>query len=101
VFLYDNEPDDASDGLFRIIKNMKIGYADATTGKVIIVPQFECAFPFENGRAKVSYNCTSKSYREHYAWISDNWFYIDKKGKKINRQNSKEYNLISKLLVTT
>ena len=38
VFPFDNGPDYASDGLFRILKNNKIGYADELTGKVIINP---------------------------------------------------------------
>jgi hypothetical protein len=72
-----------ADGLFRIIINNKIGYADSGTGKIVIKPQFACAWPFENGRAKVSANCKTQSYGEHSTWFSDKWFYIDKKGRKV------------------
>ena len=88
VFPFDNGPDDTSDGLFRILNDNKIGYADAITGKVIIQPQFDCAFPFENGLAKVSIHCSIQPEDEHKAWISDSWFYIDKTGKKVNRDGS-------------
>lgn len=90
VFPFDNGPDYAADGLFRIVTNNKIGYADEATGKVIIKPQFDCAFPFENGVAKVGLNCTTHSDGEHSYWTSNNWFYINKKGKKTNLPSSKE-----------
>lgn len=82
VFMFDNGPDEPSDGLFRIIAKHKIGYADATTGKVVITPQFECAKPFENGLAEVSYDCKLHPDGEHSSWQSSSWFYIDKTGKR-------------------
>ena len=83
VFNYDNGPDYTSDGLFRITENKKMGYADAATGKIVIEPQFDCAWPFKNGVAKVSNECTVQSDGEHSGWISDRWYYIDKTGKKV------------------
>jgi hypothetical protein len=83
VFKYDNGPDYFSEGLFRIVKNGKIGYADRD-GNIIIEPQFVCAFPFNSGRAKVSTDCNIEKNGEHLIWQSENWFYIDKTGKKIN-----------------
>ncbi len=83
VFKYDNGPDYISEGLFRIIKNKKIGYAD-TTGKIVIKPQYDCAYPFRKGQAKVSNDCVTLTKEEHHLWRSSNWFYIDKKGKKIS-----------------
>ena len=85
VFAFDNGPDYPSDGLFRMIENSKIGYADASTGKVLINPQFDCAFPFEEGEAKVSTHCKIQSNGEHSIWLSDNWYYIDKTGKRIKK----------------
>jgi hypothetical protein len=90
VFPFDNGPDYPSGGLFRIMQNDKIGYADETTGKIIIKPQFDCAFPFENGVAQVSFNCVTHSEGEHRIWTSDRWFYINKKGKKINQQSTQK-----------
>ncbi|MCC5944273.1 MAG: WG repeat-containing protein [Bernardetiaceae bacterium] len=83
VYPYDNGPDYPQEGLFRIRKNNQIGYADINTGKIIIEPQYDCAYPFENGKAKVSTDCQSKSVGEYTEWISKNWFFIDTKGKKI------------------
>ncbi len=80
VFWYDNGPDYYSDGLFRIIKNGKIGYADET-GTVIIEPQFECAEPFEAGKAKVAKKCTLVADGEYKRAESSEWFYINKAGK--------------------
>ncbi|CAN5248148.1 hypothetical protein BH09BAC2_BH09BAC2_23050 [soil metagenome] len=82
VFPYDNGPDYTSGGLFRIVANKKIGYASAATGKVVIKPQFTCAWPFKNGVAKVSIECTKQSQGEHTGWLSNSWYYIDKTGKK-------------------
>ena len=58
------------------------------TGKVVIKPQFDCAFPFENGIAQVGLNCTTYADdTEHHTWTSDNWFYIDKKGRKVDKKS--------------
>ena len=79
ILWFDNGPDYISDGLFRIIKDNKIGYADQN-GKIIIEPKFDCAFPFENGIAKVSYKCSTEKDGEHSTWKSNDWFYVNKKG---------------------
>ncbi|RXQ88493.1 WG repeat-containing protein [Ancylomarina salipaludis] len=83
IFWFDNGPDPISEGLFRIKKNGKIGYANKY-GEIIIVPQFDCAFPFKNGKAKVSNDCRIIPEDEHKRWESENWFYIDQTGKKMN-----------------
>jgi WG containing repeat len=80
VFVYDNGPDYPSEGLIRVVKNGKIGYADAKTYAIVISPQFDCAYPFENGKAKVSTNCKTVADGEHRIWTSDEWQYVDKKG---------------------
>jgi predicted alpha/beta superfamily hydrolase len=82
VFTYDNGPDYASEGLIRIVKNGKIGYADATTYLLVIAPQFDCAFPFENGKAKVSNQCKTTKEGEYSLWTSDAWQYINKDGSR-------------------
>lgn len=83
VFLYDNGPDYESEGLIRVVKNGKIGYADAKTYAIVIEPQFDCAFPFENGKAKVSNQCQTVKDGEHSVWESNDWRYVDKKGSFI------------------
>lgn len=84
VFRYDNGPDYVKSGLFRIIKNGKIGYANPK-GKIIIEPNFDCAYPFYGDFAKVSNNCETVDMGEHSMWKSDNWYHINKKGKQIKR----------------
>lgn len=54
VFNYDNGPDYPSEGLFRIMKDGKIGYADEKTGQIVIEPKYIIALPFENEFARVS-----------------------------------------------
>ena len=83
VFPFDNGPDESSEGLFRILANKKIGFADSLTGKVVIKPQFDCAWPFKNGIAEVSTDCSTQQEGEHSIWKSDRWFYIDKTGKRV------------------
>lgn len=85
IFLYDSGPDYPSDGLFRILVDNKIGYADSATGLIVIKPQFDCAWPFENGEAKVSNDCKTQADEEHFIWLSDKWYYIDKFGHKVDK----------------
>jgi hypothetical protein len=81
IFPYDNGPDYPSEGLFRIVQDGKIGYADADTYAIVIAPQFDCAFPFENGKAKVSNRCQTTSDGEYSVWTSEEWRYVDKQGR--------------------
>ena len=82
VFFYDNGPDYLAEGLFRIIIDNKIGYANAD-GEIIISPRFGCAFPFEDGKAKVSDDCSAVKEGEYTRWVSENWYWIDKNGDKL------------------
>lgn len=82
IYPFDNGPDYLEDGLFRILKDGLIGYADAA-GTIVIEPQFSCAMPFENGRAQVSKNCSTSVEFEMTKMESDDWYYIDKKGQRI------------------
>lgn len=83
IHWFDNGQDLMSDNTFRIIRNGKIGYADKS-GKIIIKPQYACAYPFENGSAKVTYDCnTFPQDPTPKAPESDTWFYINKKGEKL------------------
>jgi hypothetical protein len=79
---YDNGPDYLSEGLFRIIKDGKTGYANEK-GEIIIEPLYECTNPFENGKARVSLKCELKPDGDYTQMISDGWFFINKMGEKI------------------
>jgi hypothetical protein len=80
IFTIDNGPDYTSEGIYRIVKNGKIGYIDSISCKVLIEPKFDCAYPFKDGKAKVSVNCRKVYEGEHYTWESNGWYFIDKKG---------------------
>ncbi len=81
VFWFDNGPDPVAEGLFRIVREGKIGYANKQ-GEVVIAPQYACAFPFQDGKAKVAYQCETISEGEHFRWESQAWIQIDKQGTK-------------------
>jgi hypothetical protein len=83
VFSFDNGPDYIVEGLFRVIRNGKIGYANKH-GEVVIPCQFDCAYYFENGKAKVSNNCKTIKEGDFHRWLSDDWYYIDKQGNRID-----------------
>ena len=82
VFAYDNGPDYVEEGLFRVIREGEIGYANPL-GEVVIPCQFECAYPFEGGRAKVAEVCSTVQEGEHSRWESEAWYYIDQTGKRL------------------
>lgn len=80
VFPYDNGPDYAQEGVFRITdEEGRIGFAD-TLGTVLIRPQYKFATPFRNGKAKATFSGSWKQEGEHRYWDSSEWFYIDKAG---------------------
>ncbi len=83
VYWSDMGPDRLSDGLFRIIVNNKIGFANAE-GKVIIKPQFACANQFNDGKAQVTYDCELMSSGEHTSMKSSTWFTINTYGERIS-----------------
>lgn len=82
VFVFDNGPDPASEGAFRILIGDKFGFADEKTGQVLITPQYDAAYPFKNGLAKVGMNCKTEYDGEHIRWMGGEWMYIDKTGKE-------------------
>lgn len=89
VFEYDNGPDYVQEGLFRIMDEKGlIGFAD-TSGNVIIKPQFKFAFPFKDGKARVTLKGerkeVSESNGEKFYWESDEWFYINQKSIRLTK----------------
>ena len=87
MFQCDNGSDYVSEGMYRIVDQRgRIGYADES-GKTVIKPRFAFGLPFKNGKAKVTEKGTMKevpgSGGEYHYWNSDEWYYINKKGKRI------------------
>lgn len=80
VYLFDNGPDYLSDGLFRVKRNGKVGYANSL-GELVIACKYECASPFEDGKAKVALDCQTKQGEDEHTYeTSKQWLVIDKKG---------------------
>jgi len=84
VYPFDNGPDYPSEGLFRIIKGDKIGFANIK-GEVVIPPRFNAVLPFHNGRAAFCDGCRKIQHGEHQAWEDGQWGFIDRKGNEVIR----------------
>ena len=83
IVMFDNGPEPFNEGLTRVLRNGKMGYANKY-GQVVIPCEYEFAKWFENGKAEVTYNV--KAYYDlddHKRVESDEWFEIDKEGNKI------------------
>jgi hypothetical protein len=85
IYTFDNGPDYVSEGLFRVKRNGKIGFANEN-GEVVIPCVYECAFPFKDGLAKVGLTCTYQDHNgkgcNHEQPTSSDWFYINRTGAK-------------------
>lgn len=76
-------PDDVSNGLFRIIQNNKIGFANMD-GQIVIKPQFQFIYSFnENGFAIFCEQGIWSTLEVGIKVIKGKWGAIDKKGKII------------------
>ena len=83
LVIFDNGPDYFNEGLTRILRNGKMGYANKY-GQVVIPCEYDFAKCFEDGKAEVTYNVREYiDIEEHRRVESNEWFYIDKKGNKI------------------
>lgn len=85
-YQYDNGDDYYVEGLRRVVDTRgNIGYEDEA-GILVISPRYKCAFPFMEGKAKVADICETRevpgSRGEHHEWVSDNWYFIDRNGRK-------------------
>ncbi|MBD9179724.1 MAG: WG repeat-containing protein [Odoribacter splanchnicus] len=84
VFISDNGPDPIKENTFRIVDHDKIGFADIN-GNVIISPQFDAAWSFQEGFAGVSIGGTKKGTGEFQTYTGK-WKFIDKTGRPINNE---------------
>lgn len=90
-YQYDNGDDYVSDGRYRIVDSEgKIGYV-TQNNVVIIPPRFAFGFPFKDGRAKVTDSGHLEEVKgsdgEYHYWVSDNWYWIDKMGNRLEIDN--------------
>ena len=84
IVSFDNGPDYFYEGLVRAKRNGKMGFADKY-GQIAIPCEYDFAWWFVDGKAKVTFDAREirDKYDEHTTIESDEWFYIDKNGKKI------------------
>lgn len=83
MIMFDNGPESFHDGLLRVLRNGKMGYANRF-GQIVIPCIYDYAGWFENGQAKVTFK--AKKYldiEEHEQVESNEWFNIDRKGNRI------------------
>jgi hypothetical protein len=82
LFIFDNGPDYFVEGLTRVKRNGKMGFANQY-GQVVIPCQYDFAKPFENGRAEVTFEAETVPDGEYTRVESEEWFFIDKMGKRL------------------
>lgn len=83
IVMVDNGPKPFNEGLTRVLRNGKMGYANKY-GQIVIPCEYDFAKWFENGKTEVTYD--AKEYLDldkHRKVESDEWFIIDKKGRKL------------------
>jgi WG containing repeat len=87
VPVMDNGADRFHDGLVRIVRSGKYGFANRR-GKVVVAPIYDGAMNFENGRAAVCKGCESKCVDfscEYHSLTGGEWFQIDAEGTVLTR----------------
>ena len=83
LVMFDNGPEPFNEGLTRVLRDGKMGYANKF-GQVIIPCIYDYAKWFDKGVAEVTFNATLYlDCDEHGRVESDEWFTIDKKGQKV------------------
>jgi hypothetical protein len=82
---FENGADFFHDGLVRIVRNGKYGFANIA-GKVVIPPVYDGAMYFDKGRAQVCTGCVSKCAEpecEHHMFSGGEWTVIDTQGNRV------------------
>ena len=99
LVIFDNGPEPFNEGLTRVLRNGKMGYANKF-GQIVIPCEYGFAKWFENGKAEVTHN--AKEYFDqdnHKRVVSDEWFVVDKEGvkKKTVHNNYSNITLLNQL----
>jgi len=83
VLGFDNGPDYFSEGRVRFEEHGRIGYRDET-GAIVIPAQFEHAWPFCGGVARVASACTRTPDGEHTRIECAETHYVDRDGHPVD-----------------
>jgi len=78
-WVVDNGPDYFREGVARFAANGKLGFFNQS-GKVVVKPRFDFAWPFAEGRAVVCQGCREEAAGEHRVVTGGKWGFINKKG---------------------
>jgi hypothetical protein len=78
----DNFADSFHDGLVRIVRDNKYGFADRK-GRLVIEPVYDGAMNFEKGRAKVCKRCKIETKDEYSYFSGGEWWSINTKGDRV------------------
>ncbi len=81
IVTFDNGPDYFKEGLVRAERNGKMGFANEY-GQIVIPCKYDFAWPFEGGKAKVSFKVEEIADGEHTQVDSEMWFFIDRQGQE-------------------
>ncbi len=83
----DNWADSFHDGLVRVVRNKKYGFANRK-GQIVVPTSYDGAMNFEEGTAKVCSGCESKCVDhdcEYHVFAGGEWFQINTKGFVVAR----------------
>jgi hypothetical protein len=93
IFAERKSPDTPSEGTFRIVRDGKMGFADAVTGEIVVAPVYAYVKPYNWGIAQTCDSCRWV-VDENYSYLNKRkgrWSYIDKAGNKIVTNKGKKY----------
>jgi WG containing repeat len=83
LVMFDNGPEPFNEGLTRVLRDGKMGYANQF-GQIVIPCIYDYAKWFDKGVAEVTLDATQYiDHDEHIRVESDKWIRINKQGKKI------------------
>ncbi|MBU2912834.1 WG repeat-containing protein [Reichenbachiella agariperforans] len=83
LVMYDNGPEPLHDGLLRVLRNGKMGFANEK-GQIVIPCIYDYVQRFDGGQAEVTFEATEYyDLDDHLRVESDTWFDIDRHGKRI------------------
>jgi hypothetical protein len=84
LVMFDNGPEPFNEGLTRVLRDGKMGYANKF-GQVVIPCIYDYAKWFDKGVAEVTFNATIYlDGDDHRQVVSDEWLRIDKSGQQLN-----------------
>jgi WG containing repeat len=78
----DNFADSFHDGLVRVVRDNKYGFADRK-GRLVIDPVYDGAMNFEKGRAKVCKGCKIETKDEYSFFSGGEWWSINTMGDRV------------------